>query len=142
MENEEMENEDRGDERMIARYRIRIQGIVQGVGFRPFVFRLAEERGIKGWILNTPEGVEIEAEAEKIVLDEFLKDLPRLAPPPAHIDRISAQDGMSPQGYKEFSIRESSVGAERSALISPDIATCSDCLLELFSPQDRRYRYP
>lgn len=127
---------------MVARYRIKIEGIVQGVGFRPFIFRLAEERGIRGWILNTPGGVEIEAEAEKMILDEFLKDLPGLAPPLAHIDRITAQDGMSPQGYEDFSIRESSVGAERSALISPDIATCPDCLSELFSPQDRRYLYP
>ena len=127
---------------MIARRNIKIKGIVQGVGFRPFIFRLAEERGIKGWITNTPEGVEIDAEAEEIALDDFLKDVPHLAPPLSQIDQILVCDGASLQGYDSFSIIESSLGTERSALISPDLATCPDCLRELFSPQDRRYHYP
>ena len=127
---------------MVARRKIKVEGIVQGVGFRPYVFRLAEEKGIRGWITNTPGGIEIEAEGEKVVLDEFVNDLPRLAPPLAYIDRIMVSDGMVPQGYGEFSILESPLGAERTALISPDIATCPDCLRELFSPQDRRFSYP
>jgi hydrogenase maturation protein HypF len=127
---------------MIARRNIKIKGIVQGVGFRPFIFRLAEERGIKGWITNTPEGVEIDAEAEEIALDDFLKDVPHLAPPLSQIDQILVCDGASLQGYDSFSIIESSLGTERSALISPDLATCPDCLRELFSAQDRRYSTP
>jgi hydrogenase maturation protein HypF len=127
---------------MVARHKIKIEGIVQGVGFRPFVFRLAEERGIRGWITNTPEGVEIEAEGEQVALNEFFRDLPRLAPPHAYLDRISISDGMLPQGYRDFSILSSHLGTERTAFISPDIATCSDCLSELFSPEDRRFLYP
>ena len=127
---------------MVARRKIKIEGIVQGVGFRPYVFRLAEEKGIRGWITNTPGGVEIEAEGEKVILDEFVNDLPRLVPPLAHIDRILVSGGMAPQGYEDFSILNSPLGAERTTLISPDIATCPDCLHELFSPEDRRFSYP
>jgi hydrogenase maturation protein HypF len=127
---------------MVARYRLRIEGVVQGVGFRPFVFRLAQERGIRGWISNTPQGVEMEVEAEEEVLDRFLEDLPKLAPPVARIDRLSVVDRFPFLGYPGFSIRHSSLEAERSTLISPDLATCPDCLRELFSPSDRRYGYP
>jgi len=127
---------------MMARCRIKIQGVVQGVGFRPFVFRLAEERGVKGWIINTPGGVEIEAQAEKAILDQLVNDLPLLAPPLAQIEGISVWDGMPLSRYEGFSILESSLGTERSAMISPDIATCPDCLSELFSAQDRRFGYP
>jgi hydrogenase maturation protein HypF len=122
----------------IDRRRFRARGVVQGVGFRPFVYRLARERGLGGYVLNDGEGVVIEVEG--VDLDDFARALVETAPPLAVIDSVSAET-LLPLGEEAFRILES-VPAGRSALIPPDVATCHDCLHELFDPADRRYRYP
>jgi hydrogenase maturation protein HypF len=120
------------------RRRLRARGVVQGVGFRPFVHRLAQERGLGGWILNDGEGVVIEVEGSQI--DRFALDLASKAPSLARIDSLTSEM-IEPLGEREFRILASHATG-RSALIPPDIATCNDCLRELFDPTDRRYRYP
>lgn len=120
--------------------RIKVYGVVQGVGFRPFVYRLAKKYELKGWVLNTSSSVEIEVEGEKKSIENFISDIQTKLPPIAMIERIEIED--SPlNNYEAFSIRESreDLGYQ---LISPDIAVCKDCLKELFDPRDRRYRYP
>jgi len=120
---------------------VSVRGVVQGVGFRPFVYRLAHEHGLTGWVLNHSGGVDIEVEGLAPSLENFLRDLEEKAPPLARIASIEAQD-CPPNGYLTFEIRESREEAGRYQLISPDIATCPDCLRELLDPNDRRYRYP
>ena len=124
----------------MRRLHILIQGIVQGVGFRPFVYGLASRHGLKGWVLNDERGVQIEVEGPEEEVERFLEGLHR-PPPLARIESIRIED-LPPAGYEGFEIRESQKGEGRSTLISPDIATCDDCLRELFDPGDRRYRYP
>jgi len=122
------------------RIRVVIGGAVQGVGFRPFAYRLATELDCAGWVLNSAQGVVIEAEGAKDRLDEFLLRLDHDRPPRASIHSLESVF-LDPAGYAGFEIRESR-GGEKTALIVPDIATCADCLAELFDPADRRYRYP
>ncbi|MGC9358363.1 MAG: Sua5/YciO/YrdC/YwlC family protein, partial [Anaerolineae bacterium] len=124
-----------------AAYRISITGIVQGVGFRPFVYNLAHRLGLRGWVLNHSGGVDIEAEGAPGALDAFITALEKEAPPLAHITSLEATPIPS-NGYTDFEIRHSEEKASRSLLISPDVATCDDCVRELFDPSDRRYRYP
>ena len=126
---------------MVQRRRVRIQGIVQGVGFRPFIYQLAHRHRLYGYVANTPQGVELEIEGDESDLDRFLVDLPVNIPPLAHITRLETE-ALPPFAYTGFEIRTSAAGAERAALISPDTAICADCLRELFDPRDRRYRYP
>lgn len=121
--------------------RISVRGVVQGVGFRPFVFQLATKYSLKGWVCNTSEDVKIEVEGEKETLDRFLADLTFLAPPRSHIDGV-ATSWHPPLGYTNFEIRHSIAEEGKYQLISPDIATCEACKEELFNPIDRRYRYP
>lgn len=121
--------------------RISITGVVQGVGFRPFVYNLARRLGVRGWVLNHSGGVDIEAEAEPETLTAFLAALRDEAPPLAHIASLEAMPIPS-NGYTTFEIRHSEAQEGRFVLISPDVATCPDCLRELFDPADRRYRYP
>lgn len=119
---------------------IQIEGIVQGVGFRPFVYGLAQQHGLKGWVYNDERGVTIEVEGDRVRVKGFLSGLS--SPPPlATIDKTEVSY-LPPCGYKEFEIKVSREGEERLALISPDIATCKDCLNELFDPHDRRFHYP
>lgn len=126
---------------MKSRYRIAIQGIVQGVGFRPFVYQEALARGLTGFVTNTSQGVELEIEGQQQDLADFLETLQNQPPPLAKI--IDLQVRPIPLTHDlEFQIRESVHREERSALISPDMATCADCLRELEDPQDRRYHYP
>jgi hydrogenase maturation protein HypF len=120
------------------RRRFRARGVVQGVGFRPFVHRLASEAGLAGFVLNDGEGVLIEAEGAG--LDEFAAALLRQAPPLARIVSLTAEP-VAPLGETSFRILES-LRSAGSAAIPPDVATCEDCLRELFDPADRRYRYP
>jgi len=115
--------------------------VVQGVGFRPFVYQLASKHNLKGWVCNTSGDVKIDVEGEKVALNQFLADLETLAPPRASIESISTT-GEPAFGYKRFEIRESTPEEGKYQLISPDIATCSACLKELLSPDDRRYLYP
>jgi len=119
---------------------IYVEGVVQGVGFRPFVYGLALEHNLKGWVLNDEKGVTIEIEGTQNNVDGFLSGLS--SPPPIAVIGKTAVTYQPPIGYTDFEIRVSQGGEERLALISPDIATCSDCLQELFNPRDRRFEYP
>ncbi len=114
--------------------------MVQGVGFRPFVFRLAQMHALAGWVLNSTEGVVIEVEGEGITA--FLRDLTEKAPPLARIDRVEVSE-LPPVGYASFAIHESeSEDAGAIALVSPDVAVCDDCLREVADAANRRFRYP
>ena len=124
------------------RVNIRINGIVQGIGFRPFLHRRMVEYGLSGWIRNTSEGVEIEAEGPEGNADGFLRELESSAPALASIENISIEKSAELKGHCGISILPSHAMARRSTLISPDVATCPDCLKELFDPADRRHRYP
>ena len=126
---------------MTQRVHITICGAVQGVGFRPFVYRLAGELSLRGWVLNSQQGVSIEAEGEKSVLDDFLLRLEKERPPRAIIQSLEFSF-LDPLGHMTFEIRPSSSDGSPTAFVMPDIATCPQCLTELFDPADRRYRYP
>ncbi|MGB9874351.1 MAG: Sua5/YciO/YrdC/YwlC family protein, partial [Hydrogenobacter sp.] len=123
------------------RLKINLKGAVQGVGFRPFVFRLASELGLKGWIINDSSGVEIEVEGDETILQTFLIRLNAEKPPLAHIYSQEVEY-LEDVGYSSFEIRESKGEGRKEVLVLPDIATCDECLKELFDPQDRRYMYP
>jgi hydrogenase maturation protein HypF len=125
----------------VAYLAIEVSGIVQGVGFRPFVYRLAGEYGIVGAVVNTPDGVRIEAAAEPDHLRSFLEALREEAPPQALIEDVIATEIPAFEAAF-FTILESSREGRKQTLISPDLATCEDCLRELLDPGDRRYRYP
>ena len=123
-----------------ARRRFRIRGVVQGVGFRPFVYGLALRHGLDGFVLNDGEGVVVEVEGGEESLDAFAERLRTEAPALARIDAVVAEP-LGPTGTRGFEI-VASRGGTATALIPPDTATCADCLRELFDPADRRYRYP
>lgn len=125
----------------IRRVRVEIQGAVQGVGFRPYVYRLAADLGLAGWVQNDTRGVFIEVEGPPARLERFLERLPREAPPRARIHSLRTE-WLPPAGYDRFEIRHSEEEGEKTALVLPDIATCPRCLMEVLNPQDRRYRYP
>ncbi len=120
---------------------IRINGIVQGVGFRPFIYRLAIENNIKGYVLNDTEGVTIEAEAEEESLKRFVKAIKDEFPPLAIIQEIKIEETPL-QGYTRFWIEKSRKTDKKATFIPPDTNLCKDCLRELFDPADRRYHYP
>ena len=121
--------------------KIAVRGAVQGVGFRPFVYRLATELNLKGWVINSAQGVFIEIEGAPGRLSDFMRRLRAERPARAIVQSCEASH-LDPCGYEEFEIRESSEEGGKSALILPDIATCADCLREVFDPADRRFRYP
>lgn len=123
------------------RLSVAIRGAVQGVGFRPFVFRLAEELGLTGWVNNSAQGVFIEVEGRRDPLQSFLLRIPREKPPRAYIQSLESS-WLDPVGFTKFEIRESDASGAKTALILPDIATCPECLREVFDPANRRYRYP
>jgi hydrogenase maturation protein HypF len=123
------------------RRRITIQGIVQGVGFRPFVYGLAQQQGLAGYVLNDATGVTLEVEGEPAALDRFITILSNSPPPLARIDRLTLTK-VAPLGETVFVIQSSRNQAEKRTLVSPDVCTCDDCLRELFDPLDRRYHYP
>ena len=120
---------------------ISIRGIVQGVGFRPFVYGLALKHDLKGQVYNTSEDVRIEVEGTADAIRQFERDLKTTAPPLADIENIGIEYHR-PVGYKSFEIRKSQAQKGKYQLVSPDVATCQACLGELLNPQDRRYRYP
>jgi hydrogenase maturation protein HypF len=120
---------------------ISVRGVVQGVGFRPFVYRLAAAHHLSGWVRNTSGKVEIEVEGDKTAIRDFLEELSIQAPPMARIEDIQTKY-LSPQGYTDFRIQESLARENQYQLVSPDIATCADCREEIFDPANRRYRYP
>lgn len=120
---------------------LHITGMIQGVGFRPFVYNLARYWGIKGWVSNTARGVDIRAEGLPASLDAFIAALKSQAPPLAVIDTI-AVNHCKPGGYTDFAIKPSGNSQVKTALVSPDVATCPACREELLNPADRRYHYP
>ena len=125
---------------------IEVRGVVQGVGFRPFVWRLATELGLDGTVINRAGRVEIRASGAPEALDEFATRLATDAPPRARVESVVVRDGGdAPPGElpeRGFSIEESEAAGPAERLFPPDIATCDDCLRELSDPSDRRYRYP
>jgi hydrogenase maturation protein HypF len=124
-----------------ARLKLTVRGAVQGVGFRPFVFRLATGLGLAGWVNNSPQGVFIEVEGPRAELEKFLLRLETEKPPRSFIQSLEAS-WLDTVGYAAFEIRPSETGGNKTALVLPDIATCPDCLREIFDPKNRRYRYP
>lgn len=142
----------------MPRAHIHITGVVQGVGYRPFVWRTATALGLAGWVRNASDGVHIEAKGPQKALDALVLTLSTQQPPAARVDTVHVENfldehleaagrasklhvsGMVDQS--DFRIVESSAEADRTTLVSPDIATCDECLAELFDPQDRRYHYP
>lgn len=125
---------------MTVASRIRVTGIVQGVGFRPFVWRLARELDIAGWVRNDPEGVEIAAEGEASRLDTLIERLRHDAPPLARVDAVRAAD-VRPEGARGFAIVDSARGHAHRTAIGADVGVCDDCLEELFDPAGRRWRH-
>ncbi len=123
------------------RVRVRVEGVVQGVGFRPYVHRLAVELGLDGFVRNDSRGAVIELEGAPDAIDALLARLPAEAPPAAVIEGVE-HEAVPPRGEKGFGIVHSARSGTPDAQVSPDIATCDACLRELFDPADRRHRYP
>lgn len=124
-----------------ARLKLAVRGAVQGVGFRPFVYRLAAELGLAGWVNNSPQGVFIEVEGPHAALEQFLLRLEEDKPARSFIQSLESV-WLDAAGYDGFEIRESETGGAKTAFVLPDLATCPDCLREMLDPADRRYRYP
>jgi hydrogenase maturation protein HypF len=134
--------------RGLAAARLSVRGVVQGVGFRPFVYSLAMEHRVRGWVLNTSAGVEVLAEGDPAVVAAFVQALPEKAPPRSHIaayevrEVAPGQEADGPAAGDSFIILESRADPDAYQLVSPDIATCADCRRELLDPDDRRHGYP
>lgn len=126
---------------VMRRMHLAIRGAVQGVGFRPFVYRLACELHLAGWVANSPLGVTVEVEGEEAVLQRFLLRVESERPPHSFIQSLEFRF-LDPVPFAIFEIRESEIAGDRQTIVLPDIATCRECLREVFNPQDRRYRYP
>jgi len=125
---------------MKERLKILIKGAVQGVGFRPFVYRIASELKLTGWVSNSAQGVQIEVEGDRPVLEQFALRVEKEKPEQSFIQSFEPSY-LDTVGYKDFDVRESS-GGEKTTLILPDIATCPQCQKEISDPSNRRYRYP
>ena len=121
--------------------RIHVTGIVQGVGFRPFVYNRALQHGLTGWVCNTSAGVDIEVNGEPDIIRSFIQSLQNDAPPLARIDSLDSYL-IPADHFDSFEIVQSRSVSDAFQPISPDIGICPDCLRELFDPADRRYRYP
>ena len=122
-------------------YSIQVRGVVQGVGFRPFVYRLACAYNLNGWVLNAQQGVEIHLEGSEEAFQWFLDEMKSHPPQAAQISAVSVESA-EPVGFTEFTIRESAGERQPTARISPDLPMCEQCLQELFDPSDRRHHYP
>jgi hydrogenase maturation protein HypF len=125
----------------MKRLRVEVRGAVQGVGFRPFVYRLATELGLSGWVLNDVRGVEVEVEGAEEALEAFRGRLEAEAPPRSVVRSVSSS-WLPTAGFASFEIRKSEGTGAKSVSVLPDLATCADCLRELRDPADRRHRYP
>ena len=125
----------------LAKKKLQVTGVVQGVGFRPFVYRLAKLHHLAGWVCNTSNCVEIEVEGPPVALEAFIRQLGTEAPALARIDSVVAAEA-EPQGHEGFAILDSRALTGTEALIPPDVAACEDCLAEVKHPADRRHRYP
>lgn len=127
---------------MKIRENIIIKGIVQGVGFRPFIHKLVQNYNLSGWVLNSNQGVEMDVEGKTEELNNFISDIKDKLPPLARIENIEVNQ-LPLIGYKGFSIKKSITKEENGfVLVSPDISICEDCLQELFDPRNQRFRYP
>ena len=135
-----MNTDSDGDSPHHERRRFRVRGVVQGVGFRPFVYGLAGRHGLGGFVLNDGDGVTVEAEGDAASLDAFAASLRTDAPPLARVETVTAES-VPLRDDARFTIA-ASLPSRGAAAIPPDVATCDDCLRELFDPADRRYRYP
>ncbi len=125
----------------MPRLRLHVTGTVQGVGFRPFVFRLAQELNLAGFVFNDPSGVRAEVQGPRFALDELIRRLKDEAPPLADVQSVEAVEIPEAAGTA-FTIRESPLSGAEMTLVSPDVATCADCRAEIADPADRRHRYP
>ncbi len=121
--------------------RVAVRGVVQGVGFRPHIYRLAQEHDVMGWVRNTSWGVEIVVEGQAKALERFVRAIREEAPPLARIASLDSEP-VAPQGLEAFTIVHSAPQAGAYQLVSPDVATCEACRREVLAPTDRRYRYP
>ena len=126
---------------LAQRVQVNVRGTVQGVGFRPCVYRLARELELNGWVRNSRNGVVIEVEGTAEAIETFLERMQADAPAAASIEAISTSL-IPARGDASFAIVTSAESGERTLVIPPDLATCTDCLRELADPQDRRFRYP
>ena len=124
-----------------GRVRIFLRGMLQGMGFRPFIYNVAKSMGLKGWVRNLPQGVLVEAEGEFSSLQNFIRCIGQKAPPQARVQEMESSF-LEPQGYEAFTILPSEGQERPSSFIMPDLATCRDCLEEIFDPNNRRYFYP
>ncbi len=120
---------------------IKVYGIVQGVGFRPFVYRIAKENNLSGYVLNNTEGVEIVVEGDNTQIEGFIKALKEKCPPLSFIQEIKTRE-LELKGYREFVIKESEKTNKKETFIPPDTMVCDECLSEFFNPHNRRYHYP
>jgi hydrogenase maturation protein HypF len=127
---------------MTTRSQIQVRGIVQGVGFRPFVFSLARDRALRGKVFNNAAGVLIDVEGESAAIAQFVNELKLKSPPLSIVESVELSLLPDAAGFRDFRIVESESTGETLVPISADIATCEDCLREIFDPRDRRYRYP
>jgi hydrogenase maturation protein HypF len=127
----------------LSRVRLRLlaRGAVQGVGFRPYIYRLATELGLTGWVQNSPQGVTIEVEGDRRAAGQFLLRVEPERPPRSFLQSLEAT-WLDPAGHAGFEIRPSAASGDKSALVLPDIATCPDCLREVLDSANRRHRYP
>ena len=122
-------------------FRIEIRGIVQGVGFRPYVHKMVEKYGFSGWIRNTSYGAQLELAGSRRALLHFLDDLKKSPPPLALIEGVE-YTAVEAREYSGFRIIESERSGHMETLVSPDVGICADCARELLDPADRRYKYP
>jgi hydrogenase maturation protein HypF len=126
---------------LIEKLRLEIGGAVQGVGFRPFVFRLARDLDLDGWVINDGRGVFIEVEGQRSQLEEFRSRVEIERPPRAVVMKVTCEWGAS-EGFDGFSIRASDEKGRPTVVVLPEVATCDECMAEVLDPADRRYRYP
>jgi hydrogenase maturation protein HypF len=127
---------------MDARVQILVRGMVQGVGFRPFVYSLAKRQSLRGQVFNNTTGVFIDVEGEPGAIEQFIQEIKSSPPPLSMIESVEQKQSLDYGNYTDFRIVESDGRGEKLVPISPDMATCEDCLRELFDPKDRRFRYP
>ena len=126
----------------MPRLSLEVQGVVQGVGFRPFVFRIAREHGLTGWVRNRPDGVEIELQGPRNALEAFRVSLHADRPAPARIERVQVREQEEQSGETGFEILASAHSSETRPSVPADLATCPECAGETATPGERRYRYP
>ncbi len=124
----------------IIRKELLITGLIQGVGFRPFIFTLAEDLGLKGWVKNTDDGVMVNVEGGRSVIDDFLEQLQENSPINSNIETLTITEH-KPQGYKVFKLQPSESKGKKSLFVLPDIASCPKCIAEIFDSTSRRYQY-